>query len=95
MKKQAGFAAVEGVIIVVIVAALIVVGYFVAHKKSTSTAKVATTDSSYLSPPVTTQAAPQITNANDLKTALQVMDSTSVSSNNADSAQLTTQSQSF
>ena len=99
MKKQSGFAAVEGIIVVVIVAAVAVVGYYVIHNNSTATPTTASTYSSGSTaanvPPVTTPVAPQITTASDLNSAMRAINGTSVSSNNVDNSQLTTQSQSL
>ena len=107
MNKQSGFALIEGIIVIVVLAALVVVGYYVIHSKSSNSnvAPVASTMSSTKAgtseattpsgPTVATPAAPQITTASDLNAAMQALNGTSVSSNNVDSSQLTTQSQSF
>lgn len=96
MKKQSGFAGLELIVVVVVVAAIAFVGYYVIHGNNVAN-KVTPAVASSVSttPPVTTPPAPKITTASDLNSALQALNGTSVSSNNTDSSQLTTQSQSF
>lgn len=96
MKKQSGFAGLELLVVVVIAAAVALVGYYVwqGHNVKTTSLPVASS-SNVSSPPVTTPPAPQITTASDLSSAMQALNGTSVSSNNTDSSQLTTQSQGF
>jgi Tfp pilus assembly protein PilE len=94
MKKQSGFAGLELLVVVVIVAAIAFVGYYVWQGYSSKTTPV-TSSVAAVSPSVTTLPAPKITTVSSLNTAMQVLNSTSVSSNNADSSQLTTQSQGF
>lgn len=98
MKKQSGFAGLELIVVVFVIAAVVFVGYYVIHGNNVASkaSPIATnTTSTPVSPPVTTATAPQITNASDLNSALQAINSTSVSSNNTDSNTLTAQSQGF
>jgi len=101
--NQKGFSLIEGVIVVVVLVAIAGAGYYVYHKdqKSVGNAPISsanTTHTAYLgykSPSTATQVAPNITSASDLSNAYQVLNQTSVSANNVDSAQLQTQSSSF
>ena len=98
MKKHsnAGFAAVELIVVVVILAAIVVVGYYVIKNHNTqSPTALSPVTTQPVSPPVTTAVAPQVTSPSGLTSAMQALDSTSVSSSNIDSSQLSTQSQSF
>jgi len=96
VKKQSGFAGLELIVVIVVVAAVAFVGYYVIHGNNVDS-KITPTVSSVVStiPPVTTPVAPNITTTSNLNSALQALNGTSVSSNNADSTQLSTQSQSF
>lgn len=102
MKKlsQSGFTIVETMIVVVLLVAAGIVGYYVWQSNKTNhtnkpTIASKTTTSTYQSPPVTVPTAPQINNSSDLINAIQVLNQTSVSSNNTDSNQLNTYTSSF
>lgn len=99
-RSQAGFAMVEVVVLVVLLAGIGTAGYYVWHNshkgsQATTSGPSGVITSNYQSPPVTTPAAPQITSASDLNTAMQTLNQTSISSNNTDSSQLTTYTASF
>lgn len=95
-QSQSGFAVIELVLIVVIVAVIAGVGYYVWNShKATPTTAATITASSYQSPPVTTQTAPQVTSPSDLNSAMRTLNQTSVSSSNTDSSQLSTQANGF
>lgn len=96
MKKlQSGFAILEGLIAIVILAGIAVAGYMVYsnHNKPTSTPLVV--PSAYKSPPTAVSAVPVITKASDLIKAIDVLNQTSITSNNTDSHQLSTQVSTF
>ncbi|HET9098262.1 MAG TPA: hypothetical protein VFN51_01450 [Candidatus Saccharimonadales bacterium] len=96
-QKQSGFAAVELVLAVVLIAAIAGVGYYVwhSHKAQPTTTASNTSIPGYQSPPVTTPAAPQISQASDLNNAMQALNQTSVTSSNTDSNQLNTETSGF
>ncbi len=97
MKKQnqSGFTIVEGIVVVVVMVAFIGVGYYVWQKHKITPTTPRSVSNSYQSPSVTTLTAPQVSNAADLNTAMQVLNQTSISSSNTDSSQLSTQVSGF
>lgn len=97
MKKQAGFAIVEAVLIVVILAGLGGAGYVVWHRNHHKTTSQTATTSSTTNSPASTAVptAPQIKTSSDLNTALQTLNQTNLSANNADSSSLNTQASAF
>jgi Tfp pilus assembly protein PilV len=103
-KNQTGFSAIEGLIVVVVVVAVGVLGYYVYQHNYKTKAGVVTVKASktnnpaylgYKSPTTSTQVPPTITSASSLTTAYNVLNQTSVSSNNVDSAQLSSQASNF
>lgn len=96
MKKQqtSGFAIVELVIVVVVLAVVAAAGYVVwqNHKANQNAAN---STASYQSPATSVPAAPQVNNASDLTNAMSALNQTSVTSNNVDSTQLSTETSSF
>lgn len=97
MKKQSGFAVVELVVVLVLVAAVVGVGYFVWHEQNKKNPVATTTTSStgYQSPATSVPAAPQVTKASDLNSAMQALNQTDVTAGNTDSNQLSTQAAAF
>ena len=102
-KNQKGFSMIEGVIVVVVVVVIGALGYYVYQNNYKSKVSVPiksakSTSPAYLgykSPTTTTQAPPTITSATSLNEAYSVLNQTSVSSNNVDSSQLSTQASNF
>lgn len=95
IKSQSGFSVVELLLLVVLVLAVAGVGYYVWHANKTSLAPSPSNvvkKATYTSPPVTTASAPTITNKSDLNSAYQLLNQTSIYSNNTDSSQLSVQS---
>jgi prepilin-type N-terminal cleavage/methylation domain-containing protein len=97
MKKQSGFAIIELVIVLVIVAAVAGVGYYVWRTHKTTPTPTATTTGStnYQSPSTSTPTAPQVNSASDLNNAMTALNQTSITANNTDSSQLSTQASGF
>lgn len=102
MKKvsQQGFAIVELVVLVALIAAIGVIGYFVWHGhnikvNSPLSNTTASSEASNQSKSASTPAAPQITNASGLNSAMTALNQTSVSSNSLNSNQLTSDSSGF
>jgi len=102
--NQKGFSLVEGIIVVVVLVVIAGAGYYVYHKDQKSAGSVPITSTAstshpvylgYKSPSTAVQVAPNITSPSDLVAAYQVLNQTSVSSNNVDSSQLKLQSSSF
>ncbi len=103
-KNQTGFSAIEGLIVVGAVIVIGALGYYVYQHNYKTKAGVVTVKASkanspaylgYKSPTTTTQAPPTITSASSLTTAYNVLSQTSVSSNNVDSSQLSSQASNF
>ncbi len=95
IKSQAGFSVVEISLLVVIVLGIAGVGYYVWHANKSSltpSSSDVVKQAPYKSPPVSTASAPQVTKASDLNSAYQVLNQTSIYSNNTDSSQLSVQS---
>ncbi len=103
MKKrfsQAGFTLVEVILAIALLAGVGIVAYYVwqnhTGSSNTGTTKIATSSStSYKSPSTSTPKAPSVTNTSDLTKAMNALNQTSISSNNVDSSQLSTESSSF
>jgi hypothetical protein len=96
-KTSSGFAAVEGIVAAAILAAIVVVGYYVVKINNTHIPTISANSSTKTptSPPVTTPTAPTINNASQLNSAMTALNQTSVSSNNVDNNQLSTESAAF
>ncbi len=103
-KNQKGFSVVEGLIVVVVVAVIGGLGYYIYQHNYKTKAGVDTIKASqatspaylgYKSPTTATQVPPTITNAASLSEAYNVVNQTSVSSNNVDSTQLNNQASNF
>lgn len=94
--SQAGFTVVEVVLVIIVLTGLVGSGYYVWHKHNhkSPTATISQT-SNYQSPAVTTQSAPQVKNASDLNSAIQVLNQTNITSSNTDSSQLSTEASGF
>lgn len=99
MKKhsQSGFAVVESVVALLLVVAIVGVGYYVwhNHKNQPTVTTAATSTPNYQSPTTNVPTAPQINSPSDLNSAMQALNQTSVTSSNADSAQLSQQANGF
>ncbi|HUY53439.1 MAG TPA: hypothetical protein VMV24_02600 [Candidatus Dormibacteraeota bacterium] len=105
-KQRSGFAVIELIIILVVLIAITSTGYYIWHKSKTtpsiktakitsSTAATNTAALNYQSPPTTTVTAPQVSTSSDLNSAMQSLNQASISSNNTDNSQLSTQASGF
>ncbi len=95
IKSQSGFSVVETLLLVVLVLAIAGIGYYVWHANKSSLAPSTSNvvkQAAYKSPPVTTASAPAITSKTGLTSAYQLLNQTSIYSNNTDSSQLSVQS---
>ncbi len=98
-QSQSGFTIVETVISLIVVVVIVGVGYLVwhnHHKNNTATSSTTAANiGNYASPPTAAPSAPQINNASDLNSAMAALNQTSITANNVDGSQLSTESSSF
>lgn len=96
MKKQSGFVVVEVIILALVIVAIGATAFYVLQNNTKNVTTLSSlSPNNYQSPPDTTPTAPTINNAANLKTAMQILNQTSISSSNTDSNQLSTQTAAF